>query len=158
LGGFSYPELTLTTLVLAEGILHFRVKRDLEDLLDTKNSLVISEFPPRLGWIARNAMQRNRTICGLSDVVIAVESGMTGGTFAAGQTALELMRPFFVVDYPTPMPSAAGNRYFLGNGARALTIREDGSLVNLMDVFDAIEDQEAPPAESRATQLSLDVG
>src|SRR5207244_3022158 len=35
-----------TTLVLAEGILHFRVKSDLADVLEHGRYLVLSEFPP----------------------------------------------------------------------------------------------------------------
>lgn len=148
----------VTTLVLAEGILHFRVKPDLRDLFDQSNSLVMSEFPPRLGWIARNAMLRNRTICGLSDVVIAVESGTSGGTFAAGQTALELRRPFFVIDYPTPPTSASGNRLLLSLGARPLHASEQGNLVNMMDVFTAMEGRESGSArDTSASQLSLDL-
>lgn len=114
-----------TVLVLAEGILRFKMKADLGDLVSDSNYVVVSEFPPHLGWIARNAMQRNRTICGLSDAVILVESGMTGGTFAAGETALELRRPLFVISYGDSEPRVEGNEHFLARGA--LPLRPDFS-------------------------------
>jgi predicted Rossmann fold nucleotide-binding protein DprA/Smf involved in DNA uptake len=111
-----------------------------------------------LGWIARNAMQRNRTICGLSDVVIVVESGTSGGTFAAGQTALDLRRPLFVVDYPEPAPSAAGNHLLLNAGAQPLAVNGSGNLLNMMDVFNAIEAREDTPSTgTTSSQLSLDL-
>jgi DNA protecting protein DprA len=85
----------VTTIVLALGILNFQTRLELRDLIDPENTLVLSEFPPRLGWHAHNAMIRNRTICGLSDVMIVIEAGAKGGTFEAGKTALKLKKPLF---------------------------------------------------------------
>ena len=72
------------------------------DLLTEANSVVVSEFPPKLPWSVGNAMQRNRTICGLVHAMIVIEAGTTGGTWAAGQAALELGVPLFVLDFPNP--------------------------------------------------------
>jgi DNA protecting protein DprA len=126
-----------TVFVLAEGILHFKLKREVKDLATDENHLVISEFLPRLPWIARNAMQRNKTICGLSNAVVIIESGVKGGTFEAGKTALELKRPLFVVEYSQPAPSAEGNNYFIGLGATAL--RKKNGHANLESLFKAVE-------------------
>ena len=115
-----------TTLVLAEGILNFQVKAALTPYLNDSNFVAISEFPPRLKWIARNAMQRNRTICGLSNAMILIESGLSGGTFAAGETTLELKLPLYVVEYADPPDSAEANRYFLERGAFPLRRHRDG--------------------------------
>jgi predicted Rossmann fold nucleotide-binding protein DprA/Smf involved in DNA uptake len=62
-------------------------------------------------------MQRNAVILGLADVVIVVESGPDGGTFAAGKAALADRRPLFVVRYQNPPPSASGNELLLAQGA-----------------------------------------
>lgn len=126
-----------TTIVLAEGILHFRLKeKELPWLGDDPMSrlLVVSEFPPRVPWKAHNAMARNRTICGLSDALVVVESGLEGGTFEAGNTALSLSVPLFCVEYAEPLPSAEGNPYFLKHGATALKRSADGgpNLTNLL--------------------------
>jgi len=109
-----------TTLVLAEGILHFRVKADIKAVANPTNLLVVSEFPPRIPWAGRHAMTRNRTICGLSNAMILVESGADGGTFDCGKAALNQRCPLFVVEYAQPPDSAGGNAFFLERGARAL--------------------------------------
>jgi DNA processing protein len=118
-----------TTIVLAEGILHFRLKeKELPWLGDDPMSriVVVSEFPPRVPWKAHNAMTRNRTICGLSDALVVVESGLEGGTFDAGNAALSLSVPLFCVEYAQPLPSAEGNSYFLKHGAIGLKRSADG--------------------------------
>jgi len=112
-----------TTLVLAEGIRHFRLKEELRDVVsegDLSRILVISEFPPGLPWRAHNAMARNRTICGLAHALIVIESGLEGGTFEAGKTALDLGEPLFCVEYAEPSPTATGNPYFIQHGALSL--------------------------------------
>lgn len=110
----------VTTFVLAEGILRFKIKHEVAERLTPINHVILSEFPPRLTWTPRDAMQRNQTICGLAQAVIVIESGLSGGTFAAGETALRLRQPLFVAEYAQPGSSAAGNQHFLGKGAQAL--------------------------------------
>jgi len=124
-----------TILVLAEGILCFQVKKDIEDLLAEGNHLIVSQFPPRLPWIGRNAMKRNGTIIGLSDAMILVESGRDGGTFAAGSEALKRHHPLFVVDFAHPGPSAEANPHFLERGG--IPLRGDRERVpNLQKVLE----------------------
>ena len=127
-----------TTFVLADGIFKFSVKSVIQEYLDDDNYLIISEFPPELPWTSHNAMLRNSTICGLSDAVILIESGLDGGTFAAGKKALELQKPLFVVDYSKPPETAQGNEYFLKRGAYPLKISESGmpDLQKVTEVMD----------------------
>ncbi|MBI4535550.1 MAG: DNA-processing protein DprA [Ignavibacteriae bacterium] len=132
----------VTTLVLAEGILQFKPKQELGDLLNNASHLVLSEFPPHLTWAVHNAMRRNETICGLSDAMIVIESGTTGGTFAAGKSALKLRRPLFVVEYAEPPVSAAGNHYFLERGAKALRGNKDGK-PNVTELLRVVREGEA---------------
>ena len=131
----------VTTIVLAEGILGFKAKSDVKNLLNDENHLVVSTYSPRLPWSARQAMARNRIICGLSNAMIVVESGDKGGTFEAGKAALELRRPLFVVDYAQPAPSASGNKYFIERGAEPLRRNLSGQ-ANLEGVLKAIERQQ----------------
>jgi DNA protecting protein DprA len=128
----------VTTAVLAEGILHFKRKAELAELITDENFLVVSEFPPRLRWIARNAMQRNRTICGLANALIVVEAGETGGTLAAGETALDLRLPVFAVKYETPPESAKGNPKLIGRGAIPIGRDPEGK-PNLERVFRTLD-------------------
>ena len=82
-------------------------------ILVLHSPIVVSEYMPRLPWFARNAMQRNRTLCGLSNAVVVIESGLKGGTFEAGKAALALRRPLFVEEYA--QPAGTGN---CGSGRR----------------------------------------
>jgi len=105
-----------TIMVLVDGILRFKVKKEIKDFLTPDNHLVVSQFPPNLTWIGRNAMKRNGTIIGLSDAMILVESGSTGGTFAAGAESLKRHHPLFVIDFAEPGPSAEANPHFVERG------------------------------------------
>jgi DNA processing protein len=116
----------VTTLVLAEGILRFRLKPELAELWDEERAVVVSEFQPRAIWSVGNAMQRNRTILGLADVAVVIESGPSGGTFAAAELALKRKLPLFVVNYRSPPPSAEGNKHLLDRGATPLRLASDG--------------------------------
>lgn len=109
-----------TVLVLAEGIDHFRIKREIKSVWSSERTCVVSEFPAHAQWTAGQAMQRNRTIVGLSSVMILIEAGATGGSIAAGRTALDLGVPLFAPEYEGMPPSATGNRELLGRGARAV--------------------------------------
>jgi predicted Rossmann fold nucleotide-binding protein DprA/Smf involved in DNA uptake len=135
-----------TTIVLAEGILHFRLKeKDLPWLGDDPMSRIvaISEFPPRVPWKAHNAMTRNRTICALSDALVIIESGLEGGTFDAGNAALNLSVPLFCVEYAQPLESAKGNAYFLKHGAIPLKRSHTGQ-PNLQHLLRTIGDRVNP--------------
>jgi DNA protecting protein DprA len=128
-----------TTVVMAEGILQFKIKAELRDLVskgDFSRLSVVSEFPPGLPWRAYNAMTRNRTICGLSHAMVVIESGSEGGTFEAGKAALELGEPLFCVEYSEAPPEAAGNPYFLKHGAQSLRRSRNGepNLTRLLSV------------------------
>lgn len=117
-----------TTLVLAEGILHYRVKREIADQLTAANHLILSEFPPTLRWIARNAMQRNRTIIGLSAGLLIVESGEDGGTFAAGEEALRRHVPLFVLQYPDSHRTPTGNETLIRRGGYPVQVDDAGHM------------------------------
>jgi DNA processing protein len=123
-----------TTIVLAEGILNFQSKAGIRDLITEQNALIISEFSPKLPWQVRQAMSRNRTIIGISNAMILVESDEKGGTFAAGQTTIEYHRPLFVIDYETPPVSAKGNPFFIQRGAMRIRQNSEGR-PNLDDVI-----------------------
>jgi DNA protecting protein DprA len=129
----------VTAFVLAEGILHFRPKCDIADQITEENSLVLSEFLPDTKWAAHYAMERNRTVCALSKAVILIESGLDGGTFNAGETALALGLPLFVIDFDMPPESAEGNRHFLASGAMGLRPDPSGN-VDIEPVLDAVKE------------------
>jgi putative DNA methylase len=148
-----------TTIVLAEGITHFRAKSEIKRLLTADNYVVISEFLPLIPWAARQAMQRNQTIIGLTDAMMVVESGETGGTFACGESTLQLNHPLYVVEYASAPESAAGNSYFLKKGANPIRGDKSGQ-PNLSQLLNTVlgdgATTKASTPESKLMQAEID--
>jgi DNA processing protein len=117
-----------TTIVLAEGILGFRTKRELAAIIDEGKVVVVSQFPPGLPWAAHNAMERNATICGLANALVVIEAGDSGGTLAAGRKALEIDMPLYVIDYGELHAAAPGNRTLLKEGGHPVRYERDGEV------------------------------
>jgi predicted Rossmann fold nucleotide-binding protein DprA/Smf involved in DNA uptake len=124
----------------------------MEGLLDADNYLVVSQFPPWLPWIGRNAMRRNGTIIGLSDAMILVESGRDGGTFAAGIESLNRHQPLFVVDFEHPGPSAEANPFFIERGGIPIRANRNSRLPNLDRVLEVVR---VPRGHNPERALSL---
>lgn len=142
-----------TVLVLAEGILRSSIKKDIQSYLGERNHVFISQFMPNTTWNAGNAMRRNSTIIGLSRAMILVESGKIGGTFAAGEEALRVGCPLFVIDFSKPEVSAEANPYFIEKGG--MPIRGKKGIPNLEKVFRAIDDSGQAPSCSEQLMLEL---
>lgn len=126
-----------TVFVLAEGILNTRIKQPVRPWLTEENHVFVSQFFPTAQWNVGSAMKRNGLIIGLSDAMILVESGKTGGTFAAGQETLQRGKPLFVIDYDKPEVSAEANPYFIERGGNP--IRKTNGVPNLKRVFSSID-------------------
>jgi DNA processing protein len=112
-----------TVIVLAEGFDHFRVKRVFAKDFDPKRVLVVSQFPPSQPWTAHGAMARNAIIYGLGQALVVIEAGERGGTLAAGEGALRLGRPVFVLDFGDDTP--VGNKLLLAAGGRSVRSRAE---------------------------------
>ncbi|MFD8799599.1 DNA-processing protein DprA [Streptomyces atroolivaceus] len=111
-----------TVVVLAEGFDHFKVKRAFAEDFDLERILVVSQFPPTQPWLAHAAMTRNKVIYGLGQALVVVEAGERGGTLAAGEGALRLGRPVFVLNFGQETP--AGNKILLKKGGYPVDSRE----------------------------------
>jgi DNA processing protein len=109
-----------TTIVLPEGIEHFRIRRDLRDIWDWSRVLVISQFNPSMPWRVENAMKRNIIICALSRALIVVEAGRTGGSIEAGRVALAADIPVYAPVYDGMPETAAGNVELFVKGAKRI--------------------------------------
>jgi DNA processing protein len=103
-----------TVVVLAEGIDHFRVKREYRAAFDPERVLVVSQFAPTQPWRSYAAMERNRIIYGMGRALVVVEAGERGGTLAAGKGALRAGRPVFVLDFGGDTPP--GNQELIAAG------------------------------------------
>lgn len=148
-----------TVFVVAEGILRCSKKKIIKEFLTDKNHVFISQFMPNTTWNAGNAMRRNSVIVGLSRAMILVESGKTGGTFAAGEEALRVGCPLFVIDFAQPEVSAEANPYFIAAGGKP--IRGKNGVPNIAKVLDAVKND--PRSETQSfplndtQQLMLDI-
>ena len=96
-------------------------------------------------------MKRNGTIVGLSDAMVLVESGASGGTFAAGTEALKRDHPLFVVDFAEPGSSAEANPHFIDHGGIPIRRTARGS-PNLARIRHAIRH---PAWKTRAPERTL---
>ena len=83
--------------VLSQGILASTVVDAFIGSASRSDYLLLSEFPPNQTWKAGAAMIRNRTICALSDLVIAVQASEKGGTMNSGCAALDMGVPLFTM-------------------------------------------------------------
>lgn len=150
-----------TTIVLAEGILNFKIKKALKEFFDEKRVLVLSEFLPKLPWSVRNAMQRNSTICVLSDAMVLIEAEEKGGSISAGRTCLAMQRPLFAPVYGGMPKSASGNRMLLDKGAFELKKSRKTDRANLIQVEDIlfrrkeVRESYEPDVDSDREQLAL---
>jgi len=132
-----------TTVVLAEGILEYRMRQDLRDVFDPTRTLLVSEFFPDDRWMAGRAMQRNRTICALSRALVLIEARSTGGTFAAGEAALAMGVPLFTADYSSQHESNDGNRILLERGAVRLRQSRSTGRANLVHLLELVRQRES---------------
>ena len=128
-----------TIIVLPEGINSFSIKKELDEEWDWNRVLVISEFKPNEKWMASRAMQRNNTIIGLSDVVVVVEAGETGGSLDAGLKTLEFKKHLFVPEYGIIPESALGNSLLLRKGAFPIKMSRETLKPNIAKLFEFLE-------------------
>ncbi len=109
-----------TILVLAEGIERFRVKQEIRSAWDWERVLVVSEYPPDAAWTAKQAFQRNGTICDLSRAVIVAEAQRISGTMNTVRQCLKKEIPLFVVAYDNMEDLAGGNALAIELGGRPI--------------------------------------
>ena len=105
-----------TVVVLAEGIVHFKVKRAFADDFDGARVLILSQFPPRQPWSAGAAMTRNAVIAGLGRALVVIEAHEKGGTLNAGLQALAMRRPVLALEFESSA-TPEGNSILIARGA-----------------------------------------
>ncbi|MGO8869858.1 MAG: DNA-processing protein DprA [Acidimicrobiales bacterium] len=129
-----------TIIVLAEGINHFRKKRDFGTTgLPMDRVLVVSQFEPGRPWSVGGAMTRNGVIAGLSKALVVIEAGERGGTLDAGLRAIELGRPVIALQFES-MATPPGNQLLFDRGAVPVRTRKE-----LLQALDAIDESVRSP-------------
>jgi DNA processing protein len=145
-----------TTVVLPHGIrkLSGVQMRALQPKIESGNVLLMSQFHPDAQWVVSRAMERNKVVTGLAQVVIVAESDIQGGTWEGAHGALKQHRQLYVRSSDTALP---GNNKLIELGGHALP----WPVVDVADMLSPIlqesaelqqEKQEDAP---RPDQLSL---
>lgn len=127
-----------TIIVLPEGIKYFYIKKELKEIWDWNRVLVISEFLPHEKWMTSRAMKRNQTMIGLSDVVVVVEAGESGGSYDAGLKSIEAGKSLFVPVFKSTPESALGNSILIRKGAKSLYMRKETQHANTDAIHETI--------------------
>jgi len=110
-----------TTVVLPHGI-HQLSKVQMRSLLPKIESgkvLLMSQFQPDAPWVVSRAMERNKVVTSLAQMVLVAESDTKGGTWEGANGALKQGRPVYV-RRTTSSPSPAGNEALIEQGGRPL--------------------------------------
>jgi len=123
-----------TTIVLTEGILHFRPNHGIARLLSSDNYLVISELLPTAPWSVGGAMQRNLTMAGLANMIVLAQPGSSGGTYEMGRVVLRYGLPLLVLrDEHSALPPG-GSDLLVRRGAIELRASDISCLQDMIDL------------------------
>lgn len=79
------------------------------------DACIVSQFSPAEPWSGPRAMQRNSTIAALSDRVLIIAAGDSGGSWEMGQLCLKRRKDLYVLDLDETV--AAGNQKLIRAGA-----------------------------------------
>ncbi len=140
-----------TTVVLPHGIrkLSGVQMRDLQPKIEEGRVLVMSQFHPDAGWLVSRAMERNKVVTGLAQVVIVAEADTKGGTWEGAHSALKQKRPLYVRQL-TSSPSLPGNETLIKLGGQPLPWpTEDGE-----DVFAILLTESAAQQQKQSEQFA----
>lgn len=147
-----------TTVVLPHGIRKLsRVQmRGLLPKIEAGKVLLMSQFHPDAQWVVSRAMERNKVVTGLAQIVIVAESDVQGGTWAGANGALKQHRPLYVrkAELNSSLP---GNKALIELGGHPLPWPTDALsdvLSPLLVASDQIR-QKQNGTSIRPNQLSL---
>src|SRR6266446_6086051 len=110
-----------TTVVLPHGIrkLSGVQMRALVPKIEAGHVLLMSQFHPDAQWVVSRAMERNKVVTGLAQIVIVAESDVRGGTWEGANGALQQNRPIYVRQ-PESSSSLPGNAALIEHGGHSL--------------------------------------
>lgn len=91
-----------TIAFLPYGLARFKMHRDLGDAFDPDRFLAVSELQPWGVFTSHSALHRNKLLAALSEAVIVVEPGETGGTWYSAEKASALRKPLFFLEGMRP--------------------------------------------------------
>ncbi len=143
-----------TTVVLPHGLRKLSAVqlRNLRRRTDSGNALLISQFHPDAPWLVSRAMERNKVVTALAQLVIVADADIKGGTMDGATAALKQRRPLFVRAGET----LAGNILLIERGGFPLhwpASSLDELLPPLLDQSIVIQQQQSRELLEQATIL-----
>src|SRR5438067_1009822 len=156
--GASSTPVGHTTVVLPHGIhkLSGVQMRNLVPKIEAGNVLLMSQFHPDAPWVVSRAMERNKVVTGLAQVVIVAEADIKGGTWEGANSALKQGRPLYVRQ-PVSSPLLAGNDALIDLGGVPLPWPTEHIAELSISLFieSAMLQQKQSEKPERSEQLSL---
>ncbi|MEO8973903.1 MAG: DNA-processing protein DprA, partial [Ktedonobacteraceae bacterium] len=147
-----------TTVVLPHGIRKLSGVQmcDLQPKIEDGRVLVMSQFHPDAPWLVSRAMERNKVVTGLAQVVIVAESDTKGGTWEGAHSAFKQKRPLYVRQ-PTSSPSLPGNEALIKLGGQPLPWPNEDSeeVFAPLLIESAAQRQKQHEQPTRSEQFSL---
>src|SRR5216684_8000238 len=147
-----------TSVVLPHGIrkLSGVQMRNLQPKIEAGKVLLLSQFHPDAQWVVSRAMERNKVVTGLAQIVIVAESDMKGGTWEAANGALKQNRPIYVRE-PASSSPLPGNKALIELGGHPLPwpVEDLATVLSPLIQQSAALHQEKSAMPSRPGQLSL---
>jgi DNA processing protein len=150
-----------TTVVLPQGIRKLsKVQlRDLQPRIEDGKVLLLSQFHPDAPWMVSRAMERNKVVTGLAQVVIVAESDAKGGTWDGANGALKQKRQLFVrqTDNEETLP---GNKLLLEKGGQPLhwpATDINDAFAPLLETAQTLQrkQQKVPPSPNQLSLLAI---
>jgi len=110
-----------TIAIVPYGLLKFKVNNAISESFDIDRFLAVSELPPLCPFTVRNALRRNNILVALSDAVIVIEPGETGGTWHSAECARKMVKPLYFLEGVrkksiTRLESMGGKRLEVSHG------------------------------------------
>lgn len=149
-----------TLAVLGSGITIVSPRQNLELARRIATSgAVLSELPPRAMPSTARLLARNRLQVSLSQAVVVVQAGPSGGSMRTVERAFRMNRLVYAVRWPAGEPKAAGNYRLLNEGARGLGEAKDiPNLVRELYVQQERSRRERAVAKTQMRLFSSDNG
>lgn len=148
----------VTAAVLGGGLkrLYPSSNRDLmEQIADSGG--VWTEFPLWRSADRRSFPQRNRIVAGMSEAVLVIESGTTGGSLITARMASEQGKPVYVIPGRIDSPESAGCLALARDGAQLVTSVDEllADLNHMPELLQAASRSRPPRARPVQSDPSL---
>lgn len=127
-----------TIIIVPSGQTFYRGMKKIRRRFKSANHLLLSEFPPGQPGTRSTPVQRNRTVAALSDALLVVETGTSGGTLHTVRFARELKKPILVADF-SPDKNPEGNQSLIKTIGGDIQTPGEGKKVSFSRIDEALK-------------------